>query len=130
VHDRISIFTHFHPILAARQADIQIRQIREGIVPKTSLLEVSHKLNRVTLRRTVMKSAATVLCLLVFATASFAVTPTIDLPRGLAVDAKGNLYVANVGGNNILVYSPGYVLQKSKTITIRASALRSALLST
>ncbi len=64
-----------------------------------------------------MKSVATLLCLLVLATASFAVTPTIELPRGLAVDAKGNLYVANAGGNNILVYSPGYVLQTSKTIT-------------
>ena len=66
---------------------------------------------------TFTRIAATLLCLLAFATASFAATPAIELPRGLAVDAKGNLYVANVGGNNILVYSPGYVLQKSKIIT-------------
>jgi DNA-binding beta-propeller fold protein YncE len=61
--------------------------------------------------------AATLLCLIVFATASFAATPTLSLPRGLAVDSKGNLWVANSAGNNILVYSPSYVLQKSKTIT-------------
>ena len=59
---------------------------------------------------------ATVVATLV--TASFAATtPALEFPRGLAVDSKGNLYVANSAGNNILVYSPGYTLQKSKTIT-------------
>lgn len=58
---------------------------------------------------------ATVVTVLV--TAGFAATPTLEFPRGLAVDSKGNLYVANSAGNNILVYSPGYTLQKSKTIT-------------
>ncbi len=53
----------------------------------------------------------------VLVTASFAATPALEFPRGLAVDSKGNLYVANSGGNNILVYGPGYTLQKSKTIT-------------
>ncbi|MFZ1005444.1 MAG: hypothetical protein WAN65_01320 [Candidatus Sulfotelmatobacter sp.] len=59
--------------------------------------------------------ASTLACLIVFATASFAAT--LVLPRGLAVDSKGNLWVANSGANNILVYNPSYVLQKAKTIT-------------
>jgi DNA-binding beta-propeller fold protein YncE len=61
--------------------------------------------------------AATLLCLAVFASASFAATSPLNNPRGLAVDAKGNLYVANIDANNILVYSPGYALQKKATIT-------------
>ena len=42
-------------------------------------------------------------------------------PMGLAVDANGNLYVANYGQNqsqgSILVYNSKFVLQSSKTIT-------------
>lgn len=36
-------------------------------------------------------------------------------PRGLAVDTKGNLYVANTDGNQVLIYNPNYV--QSKTIS-------------
>jgi DNA-binding beta-propeller fold protein YncE len=50
-------------------------------------------------------------------TASFAANPTLELPRGLAVDAKGNLYVANSGAHNILIYNSAYALQPSKTIS-------------
>ena len=38
------------------------------------------------------------LCLAAFASASFAATSPLNNPRGLAVDAKGNLYVANTLG--------------------------------
>jgi len=42
-------------------------------------------------------------------------------PMGLALDASGNLYVANYGGNNsngsILVYNSKFILQSKKTIT-------------
>jgi DNA-binding beta-propeller fold protein YncE len=61
--------------------------------------------------------AATLLCLLAFASASIAATNPLSYPRGLAVDAKGNLWVANSGDNNILVFSPGYAQQKADTIT-------------
>jgi streptogramin lyase len=38
-------------------------------------------------------------------------------PVSLAVDSKGNLYVANLDSNQILVYNPNYVQQTKKTIT-------------
>ncbi|MGA3089816.1 MAG: hypothetical protein ABSD75_14460 [Terriglobales bacterium] len=66
---------------------------------------------------TIGRIAATLLCLVVFASASFAATNPLSYPQGLAVDAKGNLYVANNDANNILIFSPGYALQKSDTIT-------------
>jgi streptogramin lyase len=62
--------------------------------------------------------ASTLLCLFAFASASLAATKKpLSLPFGLAVDAKGNLYVANSGGNDILVYSPAYAQIPTKTIT-------------
>lgn len=42
---------------------------------------------------------------------------TLSYPKGLAVDGSGNVYVANSGGNEILVYNPTYVQQTGKTIT-------------
>ena len=66
---------------------------------------------------TFARIAATLLCLFAFASASFAATKPLSYPRGLAVDAKGNLYVANSGGNDILVYNINYVQTPSKTIT-------------
>jgi secreted PhoX family phosphatase len=59
----------------------------------------------------------TVLCLLAVASASFAKTNPLSYPKGLAVDSKGNLWVANSGNNNILAFSPGYALQTADTIT-------------
>ncbi len=60
---------------------------------------------------------ATVLCLLAFVSASFAKTNPLSYPKGIAVDSKGNLWVANSGDNNILAFSPGYGLQTADTIT-------------
>ena len=65
--------------------------------------------------------ACTLLCLCTFASASFAATKPISFPRGLAVDAKGNLYVANSGGNDILVYTNSYAQATAKTITANVS---------
>src|SRR5271163_1086204 len=61
--------------------------------------------------------ASTLLCLVALTSASFAAKKPISFPRGLAVDAKGNLYVANSGGNDILIYNDSYVQTTSKTIT-------------
>lgn len=65
---------------------------------------------------------AALVCLIVLASTSFAATSALNNPRGLALDAKGNLYVANTlgganGTGNILVYSPSYVQLQKKTIT-------------
>jgi len=56
--------------------------------------------------------ASTALCLLAFASASLAATNPLNEPNGLAVGANGNLYVANTGANNIVVFN-----SKGKQIT-------------
>jgi len=49
-----------------------------------------------------------------FATMAFA---KMNGPTGLAVDAKGNLYVASFNSNQILVYGPTHSPIKARTIT-------------
>jgi hypothetical protein len=48
---------------------------------------------------------------------SFAVSYPLNYPYGLAVDSHGNLYVANMNGNQILVYDLDHVQVPAKTIT-------------
>jgi len=62
---------------------------------------------------------AVTLCLAVLTSASFAKAKPLPLnfPSCLAVDAAGNLYVANTNANNSLIYNSGYAQQTSKTIT-------------
>ncbi|HVI09529.1 MAG TPA: SBBP repeat-containing protein, partial [Candidatus Binatia bacterium] len=55
-------------------------------------------------------------------TALLAVSPAfagnpLNAPRGLAVAANGDLYVANQSGNSILVFNPSYQYLPAKTIT-------------
>jgi len=64
----------------------------------------------------IVRIAAVLLCTFGFATASFAGSGISD-PHGLAVDAAGNLWVANTGLNNILKFNSNYVLQPQATIT-------------
>jgi sugar lactone lactonase YvrE len=64
-----------------------------------------------------LRIASILLCAAFFSSASFAAKNPLNFPMGLAVDAKGNLWVANYGDNNILVFSPGYAMQKPETIT-------------
>jgi DNA-binding beta-propeller fold protein YncE len=59
--------------------------------------------------------AAMLLCL--GASLAFAVTHPLNYPQGLAVDAKGNLYVANTDANQILVYDPSGQQLTARTIT-------------
>lgn len=69
--------------------------------------------------KTLARTAATLLCAVFLVSAAFAATTTLALPRGLAVDSKGNLWVVNTGGNNILAYNLGtYALEPAKTITV------------
>ncbi len=46
-----------------------------------------------------------------------AATNPLNQPRGLALASNGNLYVANSGANNVLVFNPNYAWVSSKTIT-------------
>lgn len=62
-----------------------------------------------------------ILVLALAACQAWAATP-LNTPYGLAVGAKGNLYVANYGGSEVLVYSPTYVQQTKKNITTGVSA--------
>src|SRR5579864_6137137 len=50
-----------------------------------------------------------------------ATNPALNYPQGLAVDAKGNLYVANNGGNQVLVYKASYEPVPAMTITKNVS---------
>ena len=50
-----------------------------------------------------------------------AVTNPLNGPRGLALASNGNLYVANQGGNNVVVFNPNYAWVSSKTITAGVS---------
>lgn len=61
--------------------------------------------------------ASILLWFFALASACLAATHPLNNPKALAVDANGNLYVANVSGNNILIYNTNYVQQTSKTIT-------------
>ena len=56
-------------------------------------------------------------CALAFTANSFAATLPLSSPNGLAIDAKGNLYVANYSQNDILVYNPSYKQLTKNTIT-------------
>ena len=67
--------------------------------------------------------------LALFASTGFAALQ-LKKPAGLAVDATGNLYVANFGLNNILVYSPKYVQLFNKTIKQNISGPEAVALDT
>lgn len=58
----------------------------------------------------------TLLCLVVFSSLGFAAS-ALNNPGAVAVDAMGNLWVANQGANNILKFNTSYVLQPKATIT-------------
>lgn len=70
------------------------------------------------LTKSVLRGIAAVAMLVGFATPGLAIKPKLlRAPAGLAVDGQGNLYVANAGGNNILVYGPDFTQQTASTIT-------------
>ncbi|MFZ1005446.1 MAG: hypothetical protein WAN65_01330 [Candidatus Sulfotelmatobacter sp.] len=66
--------------------------------------------------KSIARIAAALFCTFVFAASSFA-SSGLSGPHGLAVDAKGNLWVANTGANNILEFNSNYMLQPNATIT-------------
>lgn len=63
----------------------------------------------------------TLLCLVVFSSLGFAAS-ALNNPGAVAVDAMGNLWVANQGANNILKFNASYVLQPKATITAGINA--------
>lgn len=64
--------------------------------------------------RTISTALMSLFC---FAAISVAATQPLNEPSGLALDSKGNLYVANYGANQVLVYGPDYQQLTSETIT-------------
>jgi streptogramin lyase len=66
--------------------------------------------------KSIVHIAAALFCTFGFAAVSFAGSG-LSVPHGLAVDAAGNLWVANTGDNNILKFNSNYVLQPQATIT-------------
>jgi DNA-binding beta-propeller fold protein YncE len=70
--------------------------------------------------KSIARTAAALLCPMVLASFALAATnPPIVLPRGLAVDSKGNLWVVNSGANNILSYNLStFAPEPAKTITV------------
>jgi DNA-binding beta-propeller fold protein YncE len=70
------------------------------------------------LKLTFARAVASVLMsLFLFAAVSFAATQPLAEPFGLALDSKGNLYVANFQVGQVLVYNPSYQQIPSKTVT-------------
>jgi len=77
----------------------------------------------------IMRQIFLAVSLVFFASTSFAAF-RLNKPAGLAVDAAGNLYVANFGQNNILVYNAKYALVTSKTIKQNISGPQAVALDT
>lgn len=63
------------------------------------------------------KHCTIITAILLLTLTSFAATKPLNSPQGLAVDSKGNLYVANNAGNDILIYNPSYAQMTAKTIS-------------
>ena len=70
-------------------------------------------------RRLTIMSAASLLMMLSCLGHGWA--QTVKGPCGLALDASGNLYVANFYSDQVLVYNPNYVQQSGKTISSEVS---------
>src|SRR5215472_11863034 len=70
-------------------------------------------------RNTLMncKHFSVISALLLFSLMSFAATKPLNSPQGLALDSKGNLYVANNRGSQILIYGSAYAQMTAKTIS-------------
>lgn len=69
-----------------------------------------------------LRCATPLFCALSLGGASMAATKPLAYPYGLAVDSKGNLYVANANGNDVLVYNASHLQVASKTITNSVSS--------
>jgi hypothetical protein len=66
--------------------------------------------------KTITWTAAAQVCLLMVATVGFAANP-LNSPTGLAVDTKGNLWVAKIGANNVVEFTSKYAFENAGTIT-------------
>lgn len=69
------------------------------------------------LSRYLFLAGSTLLIALLSVCQMAAATNPLNQPRGLALASNGNLYVANSGANNVLVFNPNYARVSAKTIT-------------
>ena len=72
-------------------------------------------------RQFVIMAVASMLMVLSSIGQGWAATTPLNAPRGLAIDSKGNLYVANQGGNEVLVYNTSYTQMTKKSVTAGVS---------
>jgi DNA-binding beta-propeller fold protein YncE len=105
-------------ISSERSLDRVATRNAPGAISRCNSIDFEETLMKRTKRTSAHLAVALLLSVLSWGISSAAATTyPLNSPQGLALDAKGNLYVANNSGNQVLVYNPSYVQLPGKTIS-------------